>query len=63
MADEADDADASIEHTINIAILNAYNAAKSIPTGEAGECDGCGEYFVRLVGGYCGRCRDKWGLE
>jgi hypothetical protein len=63
MSDEADNADACIEHTINIAISAAYQAAKNIPAGTSGECDGCGETFARLVNGYCGRCRDKWGLE
>lgn len=37
-------------------------ARQPIPVGEAGECDGCGEYFGRLVrdhGGLrCGFCRD-----
>jgi len=29
-----------------------------MPDGVAGDCDGCGEYFARLVGGKCGFCRD-----
>jgi RNA polymerase-binding transcription factor DksA len=35
------------------------NAASKIPAGEPGECEYCGEYFIRLVNGACGRCRDK----
>lgn len=37
-------------------------AAAAIPPGEPGDCDLCGEWFGRLVGGACARCRDKHGL-
>lgn len=36
--------------------------ASAMPKGEPGECENCGEYFVRLVRGHCGRCRDALGL-
>lgn len=33
--------------------------AETMPKGEAGDCDDCGEYFARTVTGFCGRCRDR----
>lgn len=33
-----------------------------IVPGKPGECDFCGEWFGRLVGGACGFCRDKHKL-
>lgn len=38
-------------------------AAAEIPAGEPGECDFCGEWTGRLVGGACARCRDARGLQ
>lgn len=35
--------------------------AASIPVGEPGDCEECGQYFTRTVDGYCGRCRDLLG--
>lgn len=32
--------------------------AAEIPTGEPGDCDFCGEWTGRLVGGACAPCRD-----
>lgn len=29
-----------------------------IPEGTKGECDNCGVLSLRLVGGWCARCRD-----
>lgn len=37
-------------------------AAKDIPKGEPGECDLCGEWCGRLIGGACARCRDRYKL-
>jgi len=37
-------------------------ARKPIPPGEPGECDLCGEWCGRLIGGNCARCRDKHKL-
>jgi hypothetical protein len=37
-------------------------AAALIPAGNAGECDLCGEWSGRLVGGACAPCRDKYKL-
>ena len=36
--------------------------AESIPVGEPGECDTCGEYTPRLVNKMCCPCRDKYGV-
>lgn len=37
-------------------------ASKDIPTGKPGDCELCGEWFARLVGGACPPCRDKYKL-
>lgn len=55
MADDVDFAtrlaDAHLERSIDA-------ARASVPVGEPGECDGCGEDMPRLVEGRCGFCRD-----
>lgn len=38
-----------------------YRAAH-IPAGVAGDCDLCGCWSGRLVGGVCAPCRDKYQL-
>lgn len=38
-------------------------AAKDIPPGEPGECEFCGEWSSRLIGGACAPCRDKYKLR
>ena len=58
--DEADRADLYIESVIDDHVKEAMRQAAEIPVGEAGECDGCAEWFSRLVNGLCGRCRDKF---
>lgn len=61
MADEADlaGADTARENLMkNNQINNIRMNAAHIPVGEPGECAECGEFFTRIVGGYCGRCRD-----
>ena len=58
--DEADNAQMSIETVIDINLANAMRAAANIPHGEAGECNGCGEFFSRTVDGVCARCRDRY---
>lgn len=35
---------------------------KPLAAGEPGTCDFCGEESMRLIGGNCARCRDKYGL-
>lgn len=36
----------------------ARQAAAAIPAGTPGDCDLCGEWTSRLVGGACAPCRD-----
>lgn len=62
MADEADRAEYFIESVIDDHVKEAMRKASDIPIGNPGDCDGCGEYFSRLVNGMCGFCRDKYGL-
>lgn len=43
-------------------IKAARDQAENMPTGEPGDCDLCGEWYGRLVGGACARCRDRYRL-
>ena len=63
MADIADNADSTVEHFANLEIQKITEAAAKIPAGVSGECEYCGDYFVRLIGGACGRCRDFHRLK
>ena len=58
--DPIDRADYFIESVIDDHVKEAMRRAAEIPIGEAGECQGCGDYFTRLVDDLCGRCRDKF---
>ena len=58
--DPIDRADYFIESVIDDHVKEAMRRAAEIPIGEAGECDGCGDYFTRLVDDLCGRCRHKF---
>jgi len=60
MADIADRAAEREEQERQAAIAAARG---DIPQGKPGECDLCGEYSMRLVGGACAPCRDKYGLD
>lgn len=60
MADEADRAAPYVENAVSDGISEAARAVAEMPAGEPGECSGCGENFARLVGGCCGRCRDRF---
>jgi hypothetical protein len=40
----------------------ARQAAAAIPAGTPGDCDLCGEWTARLVGGACAPCRDHYRL-
>lgn len=61
MADEINLAQERTEADTERAIAAARKGA-DIPAGEPGDCDFCGEYFSRLVGGACGACRDRYKL-
>ena len=58
--DEADRADYDRESVIDDHVKEAMRKAAEIPKGTAGECDGCGEYFTRLVDEMCGKCLDNF---
>ena len=58
-ADPIDNGQETDQFLLEIALRNAH---RDIPLGEPGECDACGEWFARTVGGYCGRCRDELRL-
>lgn len=59
MADEIDIANDRAEADTERAIAAARSGAAVIPSGEPGDCDFCGEWSGRLVGGACAPCRDK----
>ena len=63
MADPADKAGDDIEQIENAGIEAARTAAANIPTGQPGQCYNCEEESLRLVGGACARCRDRYGLK
>lgn len=62
MSDEADRAGDLTEAMIEAEIARLREAAALIEAGCAGECDLCGEWSGRLIGGACAACRDRWGL-
>lgn len=70
MADWIDNAAAKSEAEREASIKRAAAKAATIEDGHAGECDGCGDYFERVVerngqgisGQFCGSCRDEYRL-
>lgn len=62
MADEIDRANDRAQEDAERSINAARQRAASIPAGEAGECDFCGEWSGRLVNGACAPCRDRLEL-
>lgn len=56
--DQLDQAARLEERERSRGIEASRQAAASMPKGEEGDCDYCGEHFTRLVGGLCGFCRD-----
>lgn len=60
MADDIDKAQEQAELHRQAAIDNRPSPA--MPKGEPGDCEYCGEWCGRLVGGACGFCRDKYKL-
>lgn len=59
-SDPIDAADYFRESVIDDHVKEAQRRAAEIPVGVAGECDGCGEFSMRLVDSYCAPRRDKY---
>lgn len=52
-----DDLDMAADQYLYIdAMLHSFRY--TLPVGSPGECDECGEYSPRLLGGRCAVCRD-----
>ena len=62
MTDEADRSQQDSDEFESRSIKLVQSRVKLIKVGEPGDCDYCGEYFTRLVGGACGHCRDRYKL-
>ena len=60
MADEIDRAN-DLAEAWNARMIARHHG--DIPKGEPGECQECGDYFERTVGGLCARCREELGRE
>lgn len=58
----ADDADRTQDRLEREAAALLPPLGYEIPPGVPGECDLCGEWSGRLVGGVCAPCRDRHGL-
>ena len=62
MADEID-RQLARDEVLDAANLKAIREqAAQIPVGKPGDCDLCGEWSARLVGGACAPCRDRHKL-
>ena len=55
--DMADDLDITTERELR-ADEAIHSFRYDLPKGVAGECDDCGEWSPRLIGGRCAPCRD-----
>lgn len=60
--DIIDRGNARAEQMLEDAITKTRRAAATIPHGEPGDCDLCGEWSARLVNGACAPCRDRYKL-
>lgn len=63
LVDQVDIANREVQRELDRAEAAIRFAASQIPIGEPGECEECGRELSRLVGGFCGRCRDQLGLS
>lgn len=61
MADEVDQANDLAEQHLT-ATISGYRGY-TLPKGEAGECDLCGEWSGRLIAGACAPCRDRYRID
>ena len=60
--DEVDVAQEHLAAEEEVRNIEASRRASSIPKGVPGECDFCGEWSGRLIGGACAPCRDHYKL-
>ena len=58
VGDEVDRANDHAERERSRAEAMTRHAAAAMPAGVQGDCDFCGEWSGRLVGGACAPCRD-----
>lgn len=57
-----DDIDYAQQRTLEDTQFAIAAARKELQPGVAGDCDLCGEWSGRLIGGVCAPCRDKHKL-
>lgn len=62
MADIIDEANDHRDKEEAARVQAVRELAEKIPVGGAGDCDLCGDWTGRLVGGACSRCRDRYKL-
>ena len=62
MSDEVDIANDRAEMDTARVVAHQRMMAQQIQPGQPGECDLCGEWAGRLIGGACAHCRDRHGL-
>ena len=60
--DDADRADLLIQEDAVRREQEARKRVAEMPKGQPGDCDLCGEWSGRLVGGVCAHCRDLYKL-
>lgn len=71
MIDELDQTSERMEFDTCVSVSNICDKAKQFNKGQEGDCDLCGEHFLRVIevekDGHtllsCGRCRDKNGIS
>lgn len=61
MSDEIDKAEELSSVILDAQLRNIRSHAQLDP-GVAGECEKCGNESLRLIGGHCAPCRDKFKL-
>lgn len=62
MPDFIDNTTDDMEKELALAMRVIRENIKRISVGVEGECARCGEHSLRLVGGVCAVCRDKFKL-
>jgi hypothetical protein len=62
MSDDVDITNDRTQLAIDAKVKQISNAAK-LDSGKEGDCNLCGEWTSRLVGGACAPCRDRYKLK